>query len=229
MSTLPASISTGLIHWRLVVGVIDGEDLDQIPDVITTTGKVIFRASVDYFPIYETLEGPMTMLKGPITGVLDSEGWLCTPHPITGLPMYRGVRLLATDDPDVGVINWTWKVTYLLDSVRGTTFKLAAHDISVPTYIPEIDNYVDLTKAVKVPSSPGYGLPQSEAAVLRAEAIAQDIAEKADNGYFDGLPGLVVVNHGTNPNVPRPLNGLVLWIGTVRPVNAMSYDLWDNS
>lgn len=38
---------------------------------------------------------------------------------------------------------------------------------------------------------------------------------------------LSVVNHGDNPNLPRPLATVVIWAGTAEPVNAdTDYDLW---
>ena len=44
-----------------------------------------------------------------------------------------------------------------------------------------------------------------------------------------GVPGMVRVNHGTDPNAARPVSALVYWVGTARPVNALSSDLWLNS
>jgi hypothetical protein len=35
-----------------------------------------------------------------------------------------------------------------------------------------------------------------------------------------GPPGLVRVNHATNPDVPRPASPVVLWVGSVDPTNA---------
>lgn len=35
-----------------------------------------------------------------------------------------------------------------------------------------------------------------------------------------GPPGLVRVNHGTDPDLPRPTSPVVLWVGSVEPANA---------
>lgn len=188
MSVLPAEISTGMVHGRFIIAMIDGDDADQEPDVIPASGRVVFKAGVPYVPVPVTSEGPVTVLKGPITGVLDSEGYLCTPHPVTGDPMYRGVKLLATDDPDMAVTDWTWTAEYRFDSVGSVTLAIAAHSFALPSGAE-----IDLTTMVKVPSSPGYGLPQAEAAVLRAEAatqVALDVKAMADAGEFDGEQGL---------------------------------------
>ena len=181
MSALPAELSTGMVHGRFIVAMIDGNDDDQEPDVIPASGKIVFKAGVPYVPVPATSEGPVTVLKGPITGVLDSEGYLCTPHPVTGKPMYVGVKLLATDDPDMAVTDWTWTAEYRFDSVGAVTLAVPAHSFALPS-----GTSVDLTTMVKVPSSPGYGLPQAEAAALRAEAISQSIRDDADNGVFNG-------------------------------------------
>lgn len=230
MSALPAELSTGMVHGRFIVALVDGDDADQEPEVIPATGRVSFKASVGYVPVPVTAEGPVTVMKGPIVGVLDDEGYLSTPHPTTGEPMYRGVKLLATDDPDMAVKDWTWTADYRFDSVNATTMQIPAHSFALPG-----GAVVDLTTMVKVPSSPGYGLPQAEAAVQRAEAVAQSVRDDADAGLFngadgkDGKPGLSVVNHGSNANTPRPDSPWVLWLGTVRPTNMLDYDLWDNS
>lgn len=188
MSALPAELSTGMVHGRFIVAMIDGDDTDQEPEAIPASGKIVFKASVPYVPVPVTSEGPVTVLKGPITGVLDSDGYLCTPHPVTSEPMYRGVKLLATDDPDMAVTDWTWTAEYRLDPVGAVTLAIAAHAFALPS-----GSELDLTTLVKVPSSPGYGLPQAEAAVLRAEAAAQvalDVKAMADAGEFDGAQGL---------------------------------------
>ena len=187
MADFPAELSTGMVHGRFIVAVIDGEDEGQEPDVVPAQGKVAFKASVGYIPVPVATGGPVTVMKGPITGVLDGEGYLSTPHPTTGEPMYRGVKLLATDDPDMAVTDWTWAADYRFESVNGVTLQIPAHSFALPS-----GTVVDLTTMVKVPSSPGYGLPQAEAAALRAEAAAQvalDVKAMADAGEFDGAQG----------------------------------------
>lgn len=169
MSALPAELSTGMVHGRFIVALVDGDDADQEPEVIPATGRVSFKASVGYVPVPVTAEGPVTVMKGPITGVLDNEGYLSTPHPTTGEPMYRGVKLLATDDQDMAVKDWTWTADYRFDSVNATTMQIPAHSFALPG-----GAVVDLTTMVKVPSSPGYGLPQAEAAALRAETASAE-------------------------------------------------------
>lgn len=210
MSALPTELSTGMVHGRFIVAVIDGNDTDQEPDAIPATGRVSFKASVGYVPVPATTEGPVTVMKGPIVGVIDSDGYLSTPHPVTGKPMYRGVKLLATDDPDMAVTDWTWTADYRFDSVNATTLTIPAHSFALPS-----GAVVDLTTMVKVPSSPGYGLPQAEAAVLRAEAAAsraEAIAE--DSVPADGKNKALIDDPNTQTR--QVLDELY---GVMQPVN----------
>ena len=38
MSALPAELSTGMVHGRFIVALVDGDDADQEPEVIPATG-----------------------------------------------------------------------------------------------------------------------------------------------------------------------------------------------
>jgi hypothetical protein len=66
------------------------------------------------------------MVKCPIIGVIDEQGYLCTPnlklvsatYPL-GAPVYRGVELIATDDPDLNPLNPLYNVTYTLKGPDG--------------------------------------------------------------------------------------------------------------
>lgn len=201
MADFPAELSTGIVHGRFIVAVIDSEDEGQEPDVIPAQGKVAFKASVGYIPVPVATGGPVTVMKGPIMGALDDDGYLCTPHPTTGEPMYRGVRLVSTDDPDMAVTDWTWNADYRLEAVNGNSMQIPAHSFALPSGAE-----LDLTTLVKIPSSPGYGLPQAEAAVLRAEAIAQSIRDDADNGVFNGEAATVEVGAVTSGTTAEVVN-----------------------
>ena len=87
---LPANVNTGLVTGRFVVGVADGPDADAEPDVIPAQGTVTFTASVPYLPNPTATPAPVTILKAPIVGVLDGDGYLCVPDP--GDPLKAGAR-----------------------------------------------------------------------------------------------------------------------------------------
>lgn len=187
---LPANVDTGLVTGRFLVGVIDGPDPDDEPDGLPAQGTITFTASVPYLPNPTADPAPVTILKAPIVGILDSEGYLCVRKP-DGTAGARGVRLVATDDPDLAVQGWTWTVTYTFENVNGVTPRIATHSMALPT-----DAIVDLTSVMKVPSSTGIGVEQAEAlaaaaagAALRAEAAAAAVADAT-------LPHTSVVEHG---------------------------------
>lgn len=164
----PANAQFGTVHGRFIVGVADGADADLNPDYVPAQGEILFTPSVPYVPNPSAPGGPVTMLKTSIRAVLDAEGYLCTANP-DGTPGARGLKLLATDDANMLVTGWTWNVGYYFQSIGMTPLKVETHGIAVPGGAD-----VDLTTTLKVPSTPGYGIPQAEAAALRAEAALAD-------------------------------------------------------
>lgn len=179
---IPINISTGMVTGRYIADVIDGTDAGSEPDVIPVQGKIVFMSSVEYLPVPTAIPGPVTIMRHDIVGVLDSEGYLCTPMPNSLEPQYRGVKLIANDNPDIAVQNWTWDVTYLFDPIEGKRSVVRPHGFFLPG-----GTEVDLTLVAKVPSSPGYSLPQAEAAALRAENAAAAAA-----GTVQEMSGMVV-------------------------------------
>lgn len=169
---LPTNVETGMVTGRYIADIVDGIDPDQEPDVVPVQGRIVFTKSVAYLPNPTAEPYPVTIMQVPIVAVLDEDGILCTPFPGTLEPQYRGVRLIATDDPDLAVQNWTWDVTYMFDPIDGYKIAIPPHGFALPS-----GETVDLTKVAKVPSSPGYSLPQAEAAVLRAEEAALSSAQ----------------------------------------------------
>lgn len=167
---LPANVDTGKVEGRFVVGVIDGPDPDDEPDAIPAQGTITFAASVPYLPNPTANPAPVTILKAPIVAVLDAEGYLSARLP-DGTAGARGVRLIATDDPDLSVQGWTWTVTYAFENVNGVRPQIAAHSMALPTGAT-----VDLTSVVKVPSSTGIGVEQAEALAAAAQAAAAQAA-----------------------------------------------------
>ena len=171
--SLPANVDTGLVTGRFLVGVIDGPDPDDEPDGIAAQGTITFTASVPYLPDPTASPAPVTILKAPIVGTLDSEGYLCVRNS-DGTAGTRGVRLIATDDPDLSVQGWTWTVTYAFEQVNGVRPQIASHSMALPSGAT-----IDLTTVVKVPSSTGIGIEQAEALAASAQAAAATAAQAA--------------------------------------------------
>lgn len=167
---LPANVDTGLVTGRFLVGVIDGPDPDDDPDGLPAQGTITFTASVPYLPNPTADPAPVTILKAPIVGALDSDGYLCV-RGADGTVGARGVRLVATDDPDLSVQGWTWTVTYAFETVNGVRPQIASHSMALPA-----DATVDLTTVVRVPSSTGIGVEQAEALAASAQAAAAQSA-----------------------------------------------------
>lgn len=177
------------ITWQVVAGVIDGLDSDQEPDIIPAIGEVFFDFSIPYVTVPDASPNPVTMLTMTFRGVFDNEGYLCTPDPVNpGVPGYRGVRIYVNDDPGLATTGWTVTVRPKFQVVNGSTPSIPAFAIAVVHGTEDLD----LTRVVKVPSSPGVGVPEALALVERAEAAATAAASvraDADAGMFDGLDG----------------------------------------
>ena len=171
---LPTNIATGRVTGQFLAGVVDGVDDDQDPDAVPAAGFVTFTASVPYLPDPTAAPNPATILTTSVVAVLDNEGYLCTPSPGTLEPSYRGVRLIATDDPDISVSGWTWNATYSFSTVAGQKLAIPTHSFAVPS-----GGVVDLTTVVKVPSSAGIGTEQAEALAASAQAAAIQSAQDA--------------------------------------------------
>lgn len=170
----PSNVDMRKVEGRYIMGVRDGEDPDSEPDFIAAEGTFDFLASVPYLPDPTADPSPVVIFPPYVKGVLDSEGYLCTAR-LDGTPGERGVWLIVTDDPDLTVSNWTWNVSYKFTMVDGVLPKIDPHSFAVPSGSEPIN----LVTVVKTPASPGYGLPQAEAAVLRAEGAAVSSAEDA--------------------------------------------------
>lgn len=179
--TLPASITTGRVRGRFLIGITDREeDTDEDPDVIPARGFVTFTASVPYLP--SNGGDPVTVVTSSIRGVLDADGYLCTPSSADPkLPRFRGVRLIATDNDLLPVQGWTWTVSYALTNPDGTSLGgiIPSHPLAVLTGSDQ-----DLTLSMRVPASQPLGVTQAEALVIEARNEVNRISD-----MFDGVAG----------------------------------------
>jgi hypothetical protein len=108
MAALPTGVAVGVIHIKIYPLVLDEYDQTELTEV---SGKVIFTAS----PPFLTHSGAgMIIPPWPVVAFLeDGEA---------------DIVLMATDDPDVSPLNFTYKVQFQLE---GTT--IAPFHISVPS------------------------------------------------------------------------------------------------
>ncbi len=173
----PPNVSYGRVTAQFVSDVRDNTagavaDVDQLPDWVALAGKVTFTASVS-----KLLNAAQKQVIGraPVVGVLDSEGYLCTPAK-DGTPAYRGVELVATDDPDLNPTGWTWTVTYALSN-PATSLQLsgfASHPLAVLT-----GETIDLSQVIPPDAAQAVGIPQAEALAAQAVAASETAAEAA--------------------------------------------------
>lgn len=180
MTTVPAppNISYGKVVWQVISDVTDGSDPDANPDFIAPTGTVTFVASISTARDNTATPNPVSIVRDPIVGILDADGYLCTPDAtdptIAGA---RGVLLIATDDEDLNPVDWTYNVSYQLKGNNGRSLSLKSHQIYVPTYDSETDNAVDLTTVGPVDNATAIGTAQAEALAAQAAASAQIAAD----------------------------------------------------
>lgn len=155
---LPTNISFGTVIGRFMRAVIDSTDPDRDPDGIPLSGLVIrFTPSQQVFKNLTDSFGPVTIVADPIVATTGENGEVIGPD---GLP---GIRLVATDDPDLIPTGWTWGVSISGGNLPGA--------ISFSMALPS-NSTVDLTTVVPIPSNPGEELAAWLAAVQATEAAA---------------------------------------------------------
>ena len=213
----------GTVVGRYIVGVDDGPDEDEHPDLVPARGKFEFVPSVKYIPVL--LGGnPYTLIRQAVVGILDDEGFLCTPDPLNPKQAgRRGVVLHATDDPHASVQNWTWRVTPKFEGLaQSAANQIPPFDINVPT-----GEVVDLAHYQDVPSSPAVGIPQLITIASSAEAIALETIGRVDaveetvagiREVVKGDPGPIGPQGETGPVGPKGDPGPSGPIGPAGPV-----------
>lgn len=180
--TPPVNLSYGTIEARFAIDVVDSEDADTHPDLVPPTGYVTFTSSVAKILNPTSVPDELVILRSPIFGVIDEQGYLCTPnlklkspqYP-RGVPAYRGVELIATDDPDLNPLHSTYTVTYSLKNSVGDRIEgVESHALTVPGGTVQ-----DLAKIIPPDAADAIGIPQANASAARAEAAALSADQRA--------------------------------------------------
>lgn len=201
---LPSNVSYGTVVGRFMRAVADGPDPDRDPDGIPLEGLTLrFQPSATVFKNL-TAAPPVTIIADTIQATTDADGYVIGPDG------GRGVRLLATDDPDLDPTGWTWRVTVSGPSIQSMSL----------SFLLPADATVDLTSVVPVPSNPGSSLPQWEVAVAATEAardeavLARDeavaAAEAAEAAQAEMATKGRVISSPTKP----PVEANALWVDT---------------
>lgn len=173
---LSANISTGLVKGRFGSGVKAGPNGEKL--LIPARGRIDFvgMTPITQFP---TVDPPVTMLRPTATGILDSEGYLCTPDVTDpSKPGERMVLMQAPNDPDSTVRGWTWRGTPRFVNADGTRVHNSMEPFTFD--LPFGDVPFDLVNAVSVPESAGVGTEQVIILAASAQAHAASAAGSAE-------------------------------------------------
>lgn len=145
MADIPSNLSYGTVTGRFLLAYADSNDVGSSPDAVPAQGTVYFTPSPNYIKDVTASPAPVTILPSSIECQLDSEGY------VIGYTGDRGVRLLATDDPEGNPVDWTWSVNFRLTDATGTAVR------TIPDFSFELPagTTVDLTSASPVPDANG--------------------------------------------------------------------------
>lgn len=165
----PSDLGYATVEGRILYLEGDSSDQDRDPDLIPASGTVYLEPSVKSVR-YGGVNGPSIMVKRMTKGVLDSEGYLCTPGPDGVSPGERGLVVPATDSENISPTNFTYRVTVSAGSWQS---KFSIHAPAGTT--------VDLAKAVPVAESGGTAYVVDESIAVRAEAAATYVEAAVEN------------------------------------------------
>lgn len=141
---LPTNVNYGTVVGQFLLAYADSADVDPQPDGVPAKGSIFFRPSPIKLLDGSSSPNPVTILPAVVEATLDSEGYLC------GYGTTRGIRLVATDDPDLNPQDWTWTVEFRLTAQDDTPVAIPSFSIELPS-----NTTVDLTTAAPVPDANG--------------------------------------------------------------------------
>lgn len=145
MASLPSNVNYGTVVGRFLIAKADSSDIDLFPDGAAAKGSVFFTPSVRKLLNLNAGGDPVTIIPATYEASLDSEGYLL------GDDGTRGLRLVATDDPDLNPTGWTWNVSYRLTDENDIPIT------GIPDFAMELptDGEVDLTLVTPVSEANG--------------------------------------------------------------------------
>ncbi|MFC4124949.1 hypothetical protein [Nocardia rhizosphaerae] len=182
MADLPP-LKYGRVVGRFLANIIDGPDIDDLPEFQPLTGTVTFTAEAPKILVASASPAPATYVQLPkhYVASLDEFGYLTWRGD-------RGLRLVAPS-ADTNPSEWTWRVTFDL-SYDGDPVPIAPFSFEVPEYVPGPNpadpdtgsvGLVDLTLASPVPSSTGEAVVRG-LSVVNVTISGNDLTFWLDNG-----------------------------------------------
>lgn len=162
MSIVLGNLDYGTVIGRFLIEVGDSDDVDLNPDIYPASGYVVFTPGTSFASVLEAEPDPATIFPQKVIGALDSEGYLHQAKfngptgsyattiggdyiPDAGV----GVRLQATDDPDLNPSNWSWRAEFHFN-YNGKPISYSSFNFQLPT-----DTTVDLAVVRPVAEIPG--------------------------------------------------------------------------
>lgn len=197
---LPSNVTYCTVTGTFVQAVADGSDSDHNPDASPVSG-----ASITFTPSVNLLRDPTApgtvIVPKAITVTTDASGQIIDAQ---GNP---GVVLVATDDPNVTPINWTWNVSTLIGSTP------ISFDIAAPG-----GTTVDLAQVIPVPAAPGVvlqpGVPGPANSLTIGTVTSGSPAAASISGTSPNQVLSLVLPAGTNGNNGSPGSLNYVWNGT---------------
>ncbi|MDN6658737.1 MAG: hypothetical protein L0L18_06925 [Acidipropionibacterium jensenii] len=171
MPTLPEGTRYGTLTWQVIRAVGDtAQDPDRDPDATVIAGlTAVFTPTVS---VMKDATVPVTIFANPITATFDAQGFM------VGEDGQRGIRLIATDSPNLQPQGVQYKVV------------LSAPTISSQTLMVEVwaDQTTDLTNAV-VPSAGSRTrlatvIPSADPNLLPASTLEGDLVLAQDTSQL---------------------------------------------
>ena len=208
---LPTNVSYGTVTGRFLLAYADSNDVDPQPDGEPAKGFVVFTPSPIKLLDVNASPAPVTILPAPVIANLNADGY------IEGYAGNAGIRLVATDDPDLNPNNWTWRADFRLTDEDGGAITLPSFSFELPT-----GQTVDLTTLSPVPSADGTfyligpvgpsneltvgtvttGAPGTSASVsITGESPEQTInftIPRGDTGSLESLDGISPIVYSSN-------------------------------
>lgn len=166
-TALPSNISFGTVTGRFSTATLTSGDADGYPNLTPATGlQITFTAATASVLDKTASPSPVTIEMVPIVCSVDTAGYLM------GGDGTRGVKLIASTDPDLDPHGWTWHVTFTRNGTKPAAFRDFNMTIdSGQTY--------DITLVAPVPSATGVSLSQAQAAELAAVAAGSAASASA--------------------------------------------------
>lgn len=177
----------GKIIGQLQSAVVDGSDPDETPDLVPLTGTITFTPNTVKIVETDAVPNPYIIGSVPIVAILDAEGYISTPD-ANGAAAYRGIWLIATDDPSLNPTAFQYQVSYSL-TLGNMPIPIASHLIAVPG-----GDTVELALVIPPDAAPPIGTAAAEAAAASAAVSAASAAQDADDAAAAAAVSVKTVN-----------------------------------